>query len=90
MQVYIGGLKMSAKKANIRSGKEQPKLPFSGRNYALMAIALLFILLGYVVLSTGDITIAPLLLVLGYGIFLPAGILVKPKIVSQEEEPPQA
>jgi hypothetical protein len=71
---------MGAKKKNIgKRGSEGQRLPFSGRNFALIAIAVVFILLGFVVLSTGDITIAPLLLVLGYCVFLPIGILIKPK-----------
>ena len=55
------------------------RLPFSGRNFALFAIAIVFILLGFVVLSSGDITIAPILLVFGYCVVLPIGILIKPK-----------
>jgi len=55
------------------------KLPFTGKNYALFAISILFILLGYIVLSTGDISISPVLLVLGYCILLPAAIFAKGK-----------
>ncbi|MCK5833812.1 hypothetical protein KAH81_09125 [bacterium] len=76
---------MGVKRLNTKSG-EQRKLPFSARNFALLAIALVLILLGFVILSTGDITIAPILLVLGYCIFLPAGILVKPNFAPAEPE----
>ncbi len=76
---------MATKKANIRKDGEATKLPFSARNYSLLAIALVLILLGFVVLSTGDITISPILLVLGYCVFLPAGILMKPKYPAEAE-----
>lgn len=77
---------MSAKKLNTKSEGEPVKLPFSARNYSLLAIALVLILLGFVVLSTGDITISPILLVLGYCVFLPAGILLKPKFSATPTE----
>ena len=42
------------------------------RRYLLLLIALAVIAVGYVLLKNGDITLAPLLLVTGYCVLLPA------------------
>tara|TARA_Y100000758_G_C15656998_1_gene276856 strand:+ start:265 stop:498 length:234 start_codon:yes stop_codon:yes gene_type:complete len=58
---------------------------FGKINYMLFGIGLIIILLGYIVMSTGEtdsmqsIKIAPLILIVGYCIFIPAAILVKSK-----------
>lgn len=49
---------------------------FGPVNFALMAAAGVAIVLGYVLLDGGSVTAAPLLLVLGYAILLPAGLLM--------------
>ena len=50
-------------------------LRFSPRNLALLAAGLVAIILGYVLMSGGDIVLAPLLLVLGYAVLIPLGII---------------
>lgn len=45
-------------------------------NYALFAAAVFAIVLGYVLLDRGSVTAAPMLLVLGYAILFPAGLIV--------------
>lgn len=45
-------------------------------NYALFAAAVVSIVIGYVLLDRGSVTAAPMLLVLGYAVLLPAGLLV--------------
>ena len=49
---------------------------FGPINYAVMAAGIASIALGYVLLDGGSISAAPLLLVLGYGVLLPAGIIL--------------
>jgi hypothetical protein len=49
---------------------------FAPINYALFGAALAAIIAGYVLLSRGSITAAPLLLVLGYIVLFPAALLV--------------
>ena len=71
-------------KKRARTHKRASRLPFGRKNYALLALGLVLILLGFVLLSTGDITLAPLLLFLGYCVFIPAGILVKPRTSGDE------
>ncbi len=53
------------------------ELPFGRKNYALFGIAALIIVAGYVALSRGSITLAPILLLLGYLVVIPWAILSK-------------
>jgi hypothetical protein len=52
-------------------------IPFTRKNYILFGVAALVILAGYVALSRGSITLAPILLLLGYLVLIPWGILAK-------------
>lgn len=54
-------------------------LPFSKTNYYIFAAGLLAIILGYITLSQGSITLAPILLVLGYCVIIPVAILYRGK-----------
>ena len=49
---------------------------FSTINIALLVAALVVITLGYVLLGGGDTVAAPLLLVLGYAILIPLGLVL--------------
>jgi hypothetical protein len=51
-------------------------IDFSKRNYMVLGIGLAVILLGFILLALGDITISPILLVLGYCVIIPLGILL--------------
>lgn len=72
-----------------RTPKHRPKLPYSERNMWLFGLGLATIALGYVFLSLPPVdgfmslTLAPLLLVLGYCIFIPIALLSNKK----EDEP---
>lgn len=69
--------------------KPRPKLPYAERNIWLFGLGLVTIALGYVFLSLPPVdgfmslTLAPLLLVLGYCVFIPIALLNRQK----EEEP---
>ena len=58
---------------------------FGKINYVLFGIGLLIIILGYIVMVTGEtesiqsVKIAPIILIVGYCVVIPAAILVKPK-----------
>lgn len=55
---------------------ERPPLFGFGRiNIALLAAGLVAIFVGYRLLGEGSITAAPLLLVVGYAVLVPAGLL---------------
>jgi hypothetical protein len=51
-------------------------LRFSRRNLMLLGAGLASIILGYVLLGNADTTLAPLLLVLGYAVLIPLGIIL--------------
>ncbi len=53
------------------------ELPFGRKNYILFGVAALVILAGYVALARGSITLAPILLLLGYLVVIPWAILTK-------------
>lgn len=52
-------------------------LPFGKKNQLLFGAGFLIILVGYFLLSKNDITLAPLLLVVGYCVVIPLAILAK-------------
>ena len=64
-------------------------LPFTKRNYQILGFGLLVIVLGYVALGqspwdgTMPLVVAPILLVLGYCVIIPLGILYREKSVTQ-------
>ena len=67
-------------------------LPFTKRNYQILGLGLLVIVLGYVALSqtpwdgTMPLVVAPILLVLGYCVIIPFGILYRQKSETQPSE----
>ena len=58
---------------------------FGKKNYQLFGIGLFVIIFGYIIMATGEtesiqsVKIAPLILILGYCVLIPAAILIKPK-----------
>ena len=52
-------------------------LPFGRKNQILFGAGFLVILVGYYFLSKNSITLAPLLLVLGYCVLIPMSIMAK-------------
>ena len=64
-------------------------LPFTKRNYQILGFGLLVIVLGYVALGqspwdgTMPLVVAPILLVLGYCVIIPLGILYREKSATQ-------
>jgi len=73
------------KKKMIKEAKKQTKkitateeiLSFNKKNYSLFAAGIISIIIGYIFLSKGSITVAPILLVLGYVILIPISIIIK-------------
>ncbi len=58
---------------------------FGKRNYLILGAGIVLILLGFLFLAGGDITISPILLVIGYCIVIPLGILLP----NQKEQGPR-
>ena len=76
-------------------GEGKSVLPFTKKNYMWFAIGLAVIVLGYIALGYGSITLAPILLVAGYCVIIPIAIIInggkeKPKepVKKEAEVPP--
>ena len=65
------------------------RLDLGRRNWILFGVGIASILLGFVLLSTGDITLAPILLVAGYIVFIPWALVARNR-EKPGTEPPQA
>jgi hypothetical protein len=69
------------------------KIALTPINYGIIGLGILIIIIGYIFMSQGTVegflptVIAPILLVLGYCIIIPIGILVKTKTVEDENVP---
>jgi ABC-type proline/glycine betaine transport system permease subunit len=85
------------KSRKARKAKQEVIFPLNKTNYSILAIGLAVIVIGYIALS-GDtvtsfrqLTIAPILLVLGYCVIIPLGIMYrKKKRVEAPVQPPPA
>ena len=74
-----------AKKKEKKKKKEQKEqkqellldTKFSKKNTMFFGIGLILVIIGFILLAAGDITIAPIVLVVGYLVFFPLGILLK-------------
>tara|TARA_Y100000815_G_scaffold44542_1_gene36736 strand:+ start:1322 stop:1591 length:270 start_codon:yes stop_codon:yes gene_type:complete len=66
---------------------------FSTVNYYLFGIGLALIILGYIVMASGEVnsdqslTVAPIILFVGYIIFIPAALIYRDKNLENEENP---
>lgn len=57
---------------------------FTRNNFIILGIGIVLIIIGFIFLAAGDITISPILLVLGYCVAIPLGILLPGKKSSKE------
>jgi hypothetical protein len=89
---------MAKSKLSSLKAKRQKKelshlhLQFTSKNYIVIAIGIAVIILGYIFLSEDSVygfmptVVAPILLVIGYCVIIPYGILLKEKSVESKEE----
>lgn len=73
-----------AKKVNKAKKEKKEKttkslvdVQFKRKNLLFFGIGLVMVVVGFILLAVGDIVIAPILLVAGYLVFFPLGILLK-------------
>jgi hypothetical protein len=57
--------------------QEEQGLPFTKKNYLVFGLGVLSVILGFITLSQGSTTLAPVLLILGYCVIIPISILLK-------------
>lgn len=76
---------MNQTKVKRKVTKEDTSLPFTRENYLFFLAGLLFIVIGYIFMSQGpwnsvaSLTIAPILLIIGYLVLVPVSILFHKK-----------
>ena len=76
---------MSQKPRSKAVKHEAGDLRFGTRNYAALGAALFSISVGFALLGRGSITLAPILLVLGYCVLVPYGLITGRKGTSGGE-----
>jgi hypothetical protein len=65
--------------------RHAPLLAFDRTNWLLMGSGVAAAGLGFVLLSRGDIGVAPVLIVVGYCALIPLGIVRRPRPAGQEK-----
>ena len=82
---------MGARKDTTKGNRKKADRPktktfaFTRKNYLTLLAGLAVIIVGFITLRMGSITLAPLLLVVGYCVIIPIGILLRPKTSAQKE-----
>jgi hypothetical protein len=66
----------AVKNRKAAAGREAIRIRWERKNIALFGSGLLAIVIGYILLSQGDITLAPLLLVAGYCALIPLAFIL--------------
>ena len=79
----------AAARAKGRAKKEEG-LPFTKKNYMIFVAGLAAIIIGYIALAQGSITLAPILLVVGYCVIVPIAILYREKESTEDPAPKSA
>jgi hypothetical protein len=64
------------KPAAVAAADAESTIRFSARNLAFLGAGLTSVILGFVLLAGGSTALAPLLLVLGYAVLIPLGIIL--------------
>ncbi len=78
----------------IKKGKTDVIFPLEKENYIILGIGLVVIILGYIALSGNTVegfsqlTVAPILLVIGYCLIIPFGIMYRRKQKAPEARKP--
>lgn len=76
---------MNEIKKNNQSSSEF-QWPFGTKNYIVFAISIIVIAVGYILLGQGSITMAPILLVIGYCVLIPVALIIRDNKISEISE----
>ena len=90
-----------AEKKQAKKSKPNTILPLERENFIIMGVGLIVIVLGYLALSENKVegfmplVVAPILLILGYCVIIPVGIMYRKKeksgeALTQDETIPQS
>lgn len=77
---------MAANSNKTESSDYHTEWPFGKKNYILFAASLVVIVIGFVTLSQGSMTLSPILLVFGYCVLIPWAIMARGKDDPAETE----
>jgi len=77
------------KKKKQTSPDKTTRWPFGPKNYILFGVAMVVLIIGFVLLGYGSMTLAPILLVLGYCVLIPLAIIVKDRPEETSSEMPE-
>ncbi|MEK7263178.1 MAG: hypothetical protein AAB071_01535 [Bacteroidota bacterium] len=75
----------------IKRNKLDESIPFNAQNYIILGAGLLFITIGYIFLSKSDVAgfiplvLSPILLIIGYCVLIPFGIMYRKREKISEE-----
>ena len=67
-----------------KAGKRTEEPIFGKKNWMVLGAGVASIIIGFIALSVGSITLAPILLVLGYCVLIPVGIMIREKPAEPE------
>jgi Ca2+/Na+ antiporter len=70
-----------------RRGRPQDLLVFGKRNVLMLVAGIVVVMAGYIFLGQGSISVAPILLVLGYCVVIPLSIILWVKKPEDVEKP---
>jgi hypothetical protein len=74
-----------------RKAKKDEKLPLAKENFLIVGVGVVVIIIGYLALAKGPIegfmplVFAPIMLVLGYCVIIPLGILYKKSYINADQ-----
>jgi len=69
--------KQEKKEKKERKQEQLIDVKFKKKNILFFGIGVVLAIIGFILLAAGDIVLAPILLILGYLVFFPLGILLK-------------
>jgi hypothetical protein len=85
---------MAKAKTHVKSKKSSPishiHIALTKKNYMIIGLGILLIIIGYILMAANSVdgflptVVAPILLVAGYCVVIPIGILIKDKTVEEE------
>lgn len=72
--------KQKKRRREVKREKRAPRrinIEFKSKNYILLLSGIISIIIGFITLSHGSITLAPILLIIGYAVLIPLAILLR-------------
>ncbi len=69
--------KKEKKETKVKKADVLLDIKFNNRNWLFFGLGALSSVVGFILLASGSIVLAPILLVIGYLVFFPLGILLK-------------